>query len=131
MANNPNQMKNLKHFQPGNPGGGRPKGSKSLTRILKEALEKELTLSDKKTGTKETKQVSEWLVAAMVRDAVKGDLKAIREVYDRIEGRPVQKIDQKTSLDFKSIDLSSLSIEQIEKLIEDNTPRHDEDFDAD
>ena len=114
-------MKNLKHFQPGNPGGGRPKGSKSLTKILKEALEKDLALKDSKTGIVETKQISEWLVAAMVRDGIKGDLKAIREIYDRIEGKPLQKVNNVTSLDLSNIDLSSLTDEQIQKLIDDNT----------
>lgn len=118
------RLKNLTPFEKGHkrtPNAGRPKGSKTLTTILKSIMDEPLERIDKKTGLKDVKPTSEWLMGVMVRDALKGDLRAIREILDRLEGRPLQKINQVTTLDFKSMDLSSLSNEQIEKLLEDNT----------
>lgn len=119
-----NGLKNLRPFEKGHkrtPNAGRPKGSRSLTTILREIIDEPLERIDKKTGLKDVKPTSEWLMSVMVRDGLKGDLRAIREILDRLEGRPLQKINQVTTLDFKSMDLSSLSNDQIEKLLEDNT----------
>jgi hypothetical protein len=119
-----NGLKNLRPFEKGHkrtPNAGRPKGSKSLTTILREIINEPIERIDKKTGLKDVKPTSEWLMSVMVRDALKGDLRAIREILDRLEGRPTQKINQITTIDFKSMDLSSLSDEQLQKLLEDNT----------
>lgn len=114
-------LQNLKPFQKGNQaskGHGRPKGSKSLTSILKNALEKPITLKNKQTGKVEKKATTEWIVAVMIREALKGDHKHIREIWDRVEGKPLQMISSSETIE---IDLSTLTDEQLYKIIEKGT----------
>jgi hypothetical protein len=71
-------------FLPGNSGntpGGRPKGSVSITRLMREALEE--------SGEKEAKR----LAKAILRNAAKGNSTAIKEVLDRIDG-PVKQMQE-------------------------------------
>lgn len=126
-------LKNLILYKKGHntPGTGRPKGSKSLTTILKDMIEKDLTLTNKETGVKETKSTQEWIIASMVRDSVKGNFKATREIFDRIEGKAVQKVNTVTTLDLTNMNLSSLTTEQIERLIADNTTTVDAQLEED
>jgi hypothetical protein len=63
----------------GNPGG-RPKGSVSLKRLLRERL------SLAPPGTE--KSFAEGIVEATIRDALKGDAQARRLVWEYMEGRP-------------------------------------------
>lgn len=119
-------LENLILFQEGNQfakGHGRPKG-KSLTTILKEALEMQVTKD-------ETKKASEWIVAALIKSSMDGDIRAIKEIFDRIEGKPLQTINQTNHFDpaKNGIDYSSLTKEQLEKFIEDNTRAEGEDDD--
>ena len=68
-------------FQRGNPGGpGRPKGS-SLSRHLRAILEEE-----HKGVT-----VGEALVRIATQRALKGDFRFFKEVFDRAEGRSVER----------------------------------------
>jgi hypothetical protein len=71
-------------FVKGNPGsgtGGRPKGSVSITRVMREVLEE--------SGEKEAKK----LAKAILRNAAKGNSTAIKEVLDRIDG-PVKQMQE-------------------------------------
>jgi hypothetical protein len=72
-------------FQPGvsgNPaGGGRPKGSVSITKHLREALEAQ--------DEKQAKQLAQ----AIILQAAKGNGAAMKAVLDRIDGPVVQKIE--------------------------------------
>lgn len=80
---------NLKPFQPGNRAGvghGRPKGSVSLSKLLEKALTQQIDVRD---GTGEKKQVAELIVASMLKQALKGDMRAQKEIWDRIEGKAV------------------------------------------
>lgn len=116
--------KNLKPFPKGNKasvGHGRPKGSRTLTNILREALDQEIPFKNKDTGAVEKKQVSELIVASLIKNAVKGDIRHAREILDRLEGKPMQSIESHTRLDLTNMNLSSLSNEQLDKLIQDNT----------
>ena len=78
--------------QSGNPKG-RPPGSRNITTNLKELLEIEIETKDPITGEENTMPVAAILNARLVRSAMDGSEKAIREIYDRIEGRPKQKLD--------------------------------------
>lgn len=71
--------------QPETPGG-RPKGSKSFTTKVREALEK---LYD---GTETTAERA--LVEAILKNAIsKGDVQAQRMIWSYLDGMPQQKID--------------------------------------
>lgn len=81
-------------FQKGNKfGKGRPKGSLNLSTRLKKSLEAKLTL-DKKDGSKETKFTCDWVIDSLLMRAIKkGDVAAIREIFDRVDGKASQSLD--------------------------------------
>ena len=66
---------------------GRPRGARSLTTILQEIL-------DNARGEIDGKKVdgNTLLMATLYKKAIdKKDLQAIREILDRLEGKPLQK----------------------------------------
>lgn len=63
--------------QSGNPNGRPPKGL-ALTDVMRQMLE-------------EKPEIKKALMSKLFEMALQGDLPAIREVLDRIEGRPLQK----------------------------------------
>ena len=69
----------LKKGQSGNPGG-RPKGS-SLTAQLRVLLDKEVTGKD---GT--VNAFADLVVEGLVKNAEKGDVKAIADIFNRVDG---------------------------------------------
>lgn len=80
-------------FQPGNPGGpGRPKGSRDLKTVVREALD--MAVRDEignrlgsVTGRK-IETYAEAVVAAQVVAALKGDTRAFNALADRADGKP-------------------------------------------
>lgn len=83
---NPNSLKNLKSFKPGQSGNpkGRPKKLPQLDEILAEVLGQE---NDK------GKTVAEGIITAMANKALKGDAKAAALVLDRGYGKVTQPVD--------------------------------------
>jgi len=63
----------------GNPGG-RPRG-RSITARLRELL-------DADAGTGDGRTIAEEIARVLLEHAAAGDIKAVREVLDRTEGRP-------------------------------------------
>lgn len=93
MANNNPNLENLKPFQKGHKGmGGRPKGSKDLTVILEKLLNKEIEVANSE-GEIVRKKPKELIAMALINQAAKGDVKAIAQIFDRIEGKATQPID--------------------------------------
>ncbi len=84
-------------FAPGNKIGnrfqkgetGNPNGWPKLTRLT-DALRQQLaeTSAD---ATEETQ--AEQIARALIREAISGNVQAIREIADRCEGKPMQKVD--------------------------------------
>lgn len=92
MANPENiQGHEFKPGQSGNPAG-RPKGSKSLSTVLKEMLEEEITVSidGQPAGKKPFKEV---IVRRLLKAANDGDIKAIGTIFDRVDGKAPQHIE--------------------------------------
>lgn len=85
------RRKNLKSFKPGQSGNpkGHPKGQRNLSTILREMLAEsvEVTIDGKKTKV----QFQDVLVRKLVKKANEGDLRAIQECFNRIEGMPKQR----------------------------------------
>ena len=81
-----------KKGESGNPLG-RPKGSRNITSQLKEMLDLEIQGKDPVSGEDIIAPAATFINARMIKNALNGDQKAIREIYDRIEGRPKQKLD--------------------------------------
>jgi hypothetical protein len=70
--------------QTGNPNG-RPKLTK-LTEALREQLAEEMPGAPERT-------VAEAIARALIKEAMKGNVQAAREIADRTEGKPTQKLD--------------------------------------
>jgi hypothetical protein len=75
-------------FTPGDPNinrNGRPKGSRSLSSMLVEALKR----YEETTNTK----FEDLLIQRLLDKAIsKGEIRAIREIFDRVDGKPAQSI---------------------------------------
>lgn len=71
----------------GNPGG-RPKGSVSLVTSIRRELERRRDLGQ--PGL-------EAVAARLVDLALEGDLRAVREIGDRLDGKPTQALDVNAS----------------------------------
>ena len=70
---------------------GRPKGAKNLSTILKAMLEEDVdVVIDNK---KERRQFQEVIIRKLLKKANDGDLRAIIEIFDRVEGKANQLID--------------------------------------
>ena len=86
-------------FVEGHEGGpGRPKGTLSLLGIIKRVL------SETEEGERVTR--AEQVIRAYIDDAlVEKDGIAIRDLIDRIDGRPMQKIEMSNVLDAEWLSL--------------------------
>lgn len=132
---------NLKPFPPGVSGNpaGRPKGP--ISQILRELGESsELTFSITKTdkegkqttatatlSTGEKQSINEAIAAKLLQMAMNGDMKAIREVLNRTEGRPHQSITLNKGAD-EGADLNGVTAENFdlfEQWMKDRQPDSD------
>ena len=68
---------------------GRKKGSLNLSTLLKEALKGEIDLTEGNKTRKVTK--AQAIILKQIENALKGDQRGIDSVYDRTEGKPLQK----------------------------------------
>lgn len=83
-------IENLKPWKPGqsgNPNGRPPKGQ-ALTDLMREMME-------------ENPNIKKAIMAKLMEGAAKGDIAFIREVLDRIEGKPIQKNENKIVTDLQ------------------------------
>lgn len=86
-------------FEKGNPGGpGRPKGSRNISTLIKDALAAKAPQDyiDKLTARGATLEDHSWasvLVAIAIGKAASGSIQHLREILDRIEGKARQPID--------------------------------------
>jgi Family of unknown function (DUF5681) len=98
-----------KKGQSGNPGG-RPK-SKTLSNAYRNKLEEAVP------NDPEGRTWAEFIAEAQVRDAVRGNVQAAREIADRTEGRPRQSIEfENTTLQHA---FDRLSAEELESYARD------------
>ena len=79
----------FKEGESGNPSG-RPKGTKNLSTILKRMLEEEIEI--KIDGVRERKTLQEVLIRKLITKATSGDLRAIVEIFDRVEGKATVEV---------------------------------------
>jgi Family of unknown function (DUF5681) len=105
-----------KKGQSGNPGGGpgRPKDKpfNDLLRLI-------LAENDKKTKLRKLRVIADKLVNA----AMAGEAWAIKEVIDRVDGKPTQAID--ATIDDER-DVRDLSDAELKRIIEDRLARIDQ-----
>jgi hypothetical protein len=84
--NTEKQLANLRPFKPGQSGNpnGRPRKA-----LLSDALRRQLAIA--LPGMSERTQ-AEAIAAALIREAIDGNVQAAREIGDRTEGKPAQAI---------------------------------------
>lgn len=93
----PSSLANLElgnRFQSGdlNPRlGGRKEGSKTMATLLERALEMVASKVDPITRKVEDRQMGMWVAIGLTVKAASGDVPAIREIFDRIDGKATQK----------------------------------------
>jgi hypothetical protein len=85
-------------FEKGNKGGGRKKGSVSLVYVLKKLLKKEIDIKDPFTKAASKAQLREAVALALVTKALKGDVSAIKEIIERVDGKVLQKTEITSSI---------------------------------
>jgi len=113
-----NSLKNLEggKFKKGHPGGpGRPKGSVTAAKMLRELMSKELDAFD--PFSKQTKKMSaqQIMLLKMMAQAMNGDKKAFELIFDRMEGKPHQSIQQET-INVTAEDIANMTDEELEEL---------------
>mgnify|MGYP001614790561 CR=1 FL=1 len=90
------KLANLTSYPKGVSGNlnGRPKGTLNMKTILRKMLETDLTLQEKAPDGQyksTTRSGAEWVNKALMKKAIKGDVSAIKEVLERIDGKVPQK----------------------------------------
>ncbi len=75
----------------GNPNG-RPKGALALKTLFRMVLDHEHEVKDAATGQILKKKGIELVINKHFRKALEGDMSAIKEVYDRYDGKVAQTI---------------------------------------
>lgn len=84
------------NFKPGHPKvGGKKKGTKHFTTLIAEMLKEKIQI--KKDGQIIEMTVDKAMVEAMIRQVIKGDVKAFQALTDRHDGKPHQSIDMEVS----------------------------------
>ena len=96
---------------------GYPKGKKNQSTILKELLDQTLTLPDPMSGEVTPKQASLLVALTLLKKAIKDeDLGSIKELYDRVDGKARQTIEQ-TTTEIKGTEYDDLSAEKKAKIL--------------
>ena len=79
-------------FQPGNKiKGGRPKGSISVSTELRKLLEKRIDYEDPETHKKVRGKIAHVIALRLILNACQGEYSAIKDILDRIDGKPVER----------------------------------------
>lgn len=84
---------NLIPWKEGDPSpnpSGRPKGSKNLSTILKAMLEEDVEVVI--DGKKERRQFQEVIIRKLLKKANDGEIRAIKEIFDRVDGKSKQEV---------------------------------------
>jgi len=91
MPNPQNLKEPWKEGDPSPNPTGRPKGSRNLSTILRAMLEEDVEILND-DGVKEKKQFQDAIIQKLVKKAAAGEIKAITEIFDRVEGKAKQEI---------------------------------------
>lgn len=117
---------NLTPFKKGNPGGpGRPKGLRNVKTRLLELLElpitKNLKDNDGNIIGQDTRSQYDWILLTHLKKASSGDMTAIKEIYERIDGKVAQtnilQGDEEGGAMKHEYQFKNLSKEQIDALV--------------
>jgi hypothetical protein len=104
----------FKRGQSGNPGG-RPKSTKLTEALLAKLGERASAISDM--------TFAEFIAQALITQALKGDIRAIAEIFDRSEGKPRQAV----TLELTSRAAEQMGAELMEAIRETELPQNQAD----
>ena len=90
MPNPENLNEPWKEGDPSPNPSGRPKGSKNLSTILKAMLEEDVEVVI--DGKKERRQFQEVIIRKLLKKANDGEIRAIKEIFDRVDGKSKQEV---------------------------------------
>lgn len=79
-------------FKPGESGNpkGRPKGSKNISTQMKKILFQRIKYNDPLTGKRRMRSIADHIALALVGEALKGNVQAVRQIQERLEGKVEQ-----------------------------------------
>lgn len=84
---------NLKPFQPGHAKvGGKKKGYASPTAALRKLMDKKITYEDPTTKKMTTGKIADVLAIRLVLNGCQGEYTALKDIMDRIDGKPADKV---------------------------------------
>lgn len=96
-----------KKFKEGNPGGGRPKGTLSITNEIKKRL--------RETKTKDKKLLLDKLIDNILDSALKKkDINMIKQIWNYVDGMPTQKTELEGNTDMVFFIRSKEEVKKIE-----------------
>ena len=75
---------------------GRPKGLRNFSTVIREMLEVKIIAPNNPITTDKRLAVRDIIILQLLKRAINGDLRAIETLLDRIEGKPLKKIEQET-----------------------------------
>ena len=96
--------------------GGRKKGTLNQATLLKKFIDKDFTYKNPLTDIEEKKKVSEWINLALVAQAIEGNIRAIKVIYDRIDGKVTTEVKGKVDIDLTVEELEKMSDEELRKI---------------
>lgn len=69
----------------------------NLSTRLKKMLEEEIEVKVDESGRKEKKRMGDIVIRKLIKKAMDGETRAIREILDRVDGKTKQQIDVTTA----------------------------------
>jgi hypothetical protein len=94
----------------GNPAG-RPKGAKNRSTILKKWLDIDSIIKYPTTGKEITGTIEDSIALALLKTAMAGDEKAIREIYESVYGKA-----ENTNKEFESELVVTISLDPCHRM---------------
>ena len=86
---------NLKPFVKGQPrpaGAGKKKGYSSPTAALRKMMDKKITYEDPESKKMVRGKISDVIAIRLVLNAAQGEYTALKDIMDRIDGKPADKV---------------------------------------
>lgn len=118
-----------KKGQSGNPEGKKP-GTKNTKTILMEILEKNIDYTDPFSKIRERKTIKEVLGLKLVSLAISGNISAIKDVLDRVDGIYKNlRVEGNLNLDSRAVSKSDLMdrIDQLDKILKSKKGKRETD----
>jgi hypothetical protein len=118
--NNPNAVNNLIPFKKGKDERrcpGKPKGALSLSAILKNLAKKRIISIDEIEGKSRRMTVAEKMMLVLIAKAISGDIPALKEINERIDGKVSQpmQIGNLDGTNFEPIAVTEVFVDSLEE----------------